>query len=310
MSKLRNLASTFFLQLQSEYCAALEDADGSGRFCTDEWTRPTSPCSNNHTQSLSGGGITRVLKNGAVFEQGGVNFSEVAGTLPESMSKKLIGEERTSQFFATGVSLVIHPRSPQIPTVHANYRYLEVESLAWFGGGTDLTPYILYEEDARHFHQVLKQYCDSYDHTLYPEFKQACDKYFYLPHRNEARGIGGIFFDYLGKSEPESLERHFELCQALGPAFIESYLPLVEKRKHTAWSEEQKHFQHLRRGRYVEFNLIHDRGTLFGLQTGGRIESILMSLPPAVIWEYDADYTEGFVDTALLEVLRCPREWV
>ena len=296
---MRETAAQFFKQVQQDICSALERLDGAAAFGLDNWQRADG-----------GGGITRVLSAGKIFEQAGVNFSQVSGTLPADMSAKLTGVEAAQPFFATGISLVIHPLSPYIPTTHANYRYLEVGNLSWFGGGGDLTPYYLFEEDAEHFHRTLKTACDMQDSAYYPLFKKACDEYFYLPHRGEARGIGGIFFDYLGRDGLTKPAKNFELVTELAPAFLTSYVPIVEQRKDATWTEDEKAFQLMRRGRYVEFNLLFDRGTLFGLKTGGRIESIFMSLPPLVKWQYDYKPIPGSREEALLNVLRTPREWV
>lgn len=300
----KSSAPALYRELQETIVKALEQIEGGGAtFGRDQWTR--EDIGGGH----GGGGDTRVLA-GEVFEKAGVNFSEVEGKLPAEMSKKLVGEEREASFLATGLSLVIHPRSPMIPTVHANFRYLEVEGRKWFGGGTDLTPYALFEEDAEHFHQTLKGVCDSFDKSYYPRFKTWCDEYFYLPHRAEARGVGGLFFDYLGKDDPEKLASYARFQEAAGRSFLECYLPIVERRQSENFDEEDKKFQLQRRGRYVEFNLIYDRGTLFGLKTGGRTESILMSLPPEVNWDYDAFSNLREKDRELIDVVKKPREWV
>ncbi|MCB0322704.1 MAG: oxygen-dependent coproporphyrinogen oxidase [Bdellovibrionales bacterium] len=300
---MRAESATLFRRLQATICDAVEAIDGTARFLDDLWERTDT------NGGAGGGGRTRVLSGGSVFEQAGVNFSEVHGTLPKDMSERLTGTAEESPFYATGVSLVIHPFSPMVPTTHANFRYLEVGDLRWFGGGSDLTPYYLYEEDASHFHRVQRAVCDRFDPEYYPRFKKQCDEYFFLPHRNEGRGIGGVFFDYLGKGAPEQLEQLYPFVSALGEAFPESYLPIVERRREEPWGEAEKRFQLLRRGRYVEFNLIYDRGTLFGLKTGGRTESILMSLPPTVCWEYNFEPQPGSREARLLEVLKHPRAW-
>ncbi len=300
---MRTEAAAFFRLTQDAICRELERSDGRALFRTDKWERP------DRFGAYGGGGITRVLQNGAVFEQAGVNFSEVEGTLPAEMCLGLVGEEKDSPFVACGVSLVIHPVSPLIPTTHANYRYLEVGERKWFGGGGDLTPYVLFEDDAAHFHSTLKRACDLHDRTFYPAFKKECDRYFYLPHRGETRGVGGIFFDYIGRDGKDDLGKTFAWVKECANNFVESYVPIVERRKGTAWSDEQKQFQLIRRGRYVEFNLVCDRGTLFGLKTGGRTESILMSLPPSVRWEYGYEPKPGSPEAKLLDVLRQPRDW-
>jgi coproporphyrinogen III oxidase len=310
-SPLKERARHFFAELQDEICAALERLDGAGRFSEDLWTREEG-----------GGGRTRVMENGAVFEKAGVNFSEVHGRFDETFAAKMsVGEG--ADFFATGISLVLHPSNPFAPTVHANFRYLERGSGSWFGGGTDLTPYYPYIEDVIHFHRTLKQACDRFDPWYYPRFKKWCDEYFFIKHRNEARGVGGIFFDYLtGKHadeppEPEDkrlrvdrgIEFVFEFVQALGRAFLPAYLPIAERRKVEQYTEREREFQLIRRGRYVEFNLVYDRGTHFGLQTHGRTESILMSLPPLVRWVYDYRPEPGSREAESWEFFRS-RDWL
>jgi coproporphyrinogen III oxidase len=292
----------FIRQLQDEICAAVEAEDGKAKFLEEHWQREGG-----------GGGRTRVIAHGDVFEKGGVNISEVHGVLPESMQQYL--KVPYADFFACGISLVLHPFNPFVPTVHANYRcfelYDEEGKVAdqWFAGGADLTPYYLFEEDARHFHGIQKEVCERFDSSYYPQFKAACDTYFFNHHRGEARGIGGTFFDYL-RGTPEKPAQHwFEFVIQMGSAFINSYLPIVHRRKDTTFSEHHKHWQEIRRGRYVEFNLIHDKGTLFGLKTKGRIESILMSLPPTVRWEYGYQPEAGSEEARLVEVLQHPRQW-
>lgn len=272
---LKHRAQEFFSGLQDRICRALEEADGQARFREDNWQREGG-----------GGGRTRVIENGSVFEKGGVNFSAVAGTLPEEFAAK-IGQEVPNaagrEFFATGVSLVLHPRNPYVPTVHANFRYLEKGNAAWFGGGADLTPFYPFREDVVHFHQTLKTACDRHGAELYPRFKAWCDEYFFIRHRNETRGVGGIFFDYLA-DEPEA---RFAFVRDVGEAFLPAYLPIIEKRRSQKFGDRERQFQLIRRGRYAEFNLVYDRGTVFGLETRGRTESILMSLPPLASWVYD-----------------------
>ncbi|WNG30752.1 oxygen-dependent coproporphyrinogen oxidase [Cystobacter fuscus] len=279
--------------LQDEICGALERLDGKARFREDHWKRPGG-----------GGGRSRVLEEGAFLEKGGVSTSVVFGELEEAFAGKLQGEGRT--FWAGGLSLVLHPRNPHVPTVHANYRFIHQGSKAWFGGGADLTPYYLQEEDAVHFHRVHKEACDRHDPAYYPRYKKACDQYFHLRHRDEARGVGGIFFENTG----EALEREFAFVKDVSRAFLPAYLPIAERRKDTPYTEAQRAWQELRRGRYVEFNLVWDRGTLFGLETKGRTESILMSLPPVVRWRYDYHPEPGTEEARLVEVLRRPRDWV
>ena len=289
--------------VQDRICSALESADGQAQFHEDTWSREGG-----------GGGRSRIIEKGNIFEKGGVNTSRVHGVLPDPVRKQFGVDQ--GWFYACGVSLVLHPESPMIPTVHANYRYFELYETedgdtvdAWFGGGADLTPWYLYEEDAAHFHQVYKEVCGQYHPELYPRFKKACDRYFYNGHRGETRGVGGIFFDYLRAEKQQNLSFWHKLTTACGDAFLSSYLPLVERRKTEPWGASERYFQELRRGRYVEFNLIHDRGTLFGLKTGGRTESILMSLPPRVRWDYNAVPESGTREAALLDVLKNPREW-
>jgi coproporphyrinogen III oxidase len=303
---LQEKSTRLFTDLQNSICSALEFQDGVSRFESDTWERKDT-----ETGGDGGGGCSKILRSGGVFEQGGVNVSAVHGKLPSVMQEKFnLGSEKDSTFFATGVSLVIHPFSPRVPTVHANFRYFEVDDIAWFGGGADLTPYILQEEDAVHFHQILKSACDPFSKEYYPRFKAECDTYFHIPHRKETRGIGGIFFDYLGKNENQKLNHFFDFTSAVGHAFIDAYIPIVEKRKPEKWTEREKEFQLLRRGRYAEFNLVYDRGTQFGLATGGRTESILMSLPPLVRWQYEGDIATTKDEQTLMEVLKNPREWI
>ncbi len=290
-------------QLQDTICQRLEALDGQARFREDLWER-----------TGGGGGRTRVIADGQVFEKGGVNISGVHGRLPESMTQYLKVEH--NQFFACGISLVIHPKSPFVPTVHANFRYFELyneeEEVVdqWFAGGADLTPYYLDESDVRHFHQVWKDVCDRYDTAFYPKYKKACDDYFYNHHRDEARGIGGLFFDYLRPSDQHSSDFWRDFTVDNSHAFIDAYVPIVEHQQSKTYSEKQRTWQEIRRGRYVEFNLVHDKGTLFGLKTKGRIESIFMSLPPQVRWEYDFQVEPDSEEAKLLEVLRRPKNWI
>lgn len=300
---IKNSFTQFIHRLQNAICGELEEIDGKARFQEDIWQREGG-----------GGGKTRMIRGGTVFEKGGVNTSVVHGKLPEAMAKHFGVSE--SQFFACGISLVIHPFNPMVPTVHANYRYFELYNEAgkkidsWFGGGADLTPNYIFEEDGIHFHSTHKKALDCFDKTLYPQFKKQCDDYFRNTHRNnEARGIGGIFYDYLRPNEDLSEEQLLILAESCGQAFIDAYIPIVEKRKNEPFNEQNKHWQGIRRGRYVEFNLIHDRGTLFGLKTNGRIESILMSLPAVAHWEYDFHPEPHSKEAELLEYLK-PRDWV
>jgi coproporphyrinogen III oxidase len=297
--------------LQDRITSALEAADGGARFREDAWTRPGG-----------GGGRSRVIADGALFEKAGVNFSEVHGELRPEMSRALPGEG--AKFRATGVSLVLHPRSPRVPTVHANVRYLQRGSSGWFGGGTDLTPYYVVPEDATHFHRTLRAACDAHDESFHRRFKRWCDDYFFLPHRNEPRGVGGIFYDYLGAgaeatagqavSEPPSSreadpEAMFAFTRAVGDAILPAYLPIVERRRAEPWTDRERHWQLVRRGRYVEFNLLYDRGTVFGLKTDGRVESILMSLPPETRWEYGQKPAPGSPEAASLDAICSKADW-
>ncbi|MDT8347452.1 MAG: oxygen-dependent coproporphyrinogen oxidase [Flavobacteriaceae bacterium] len=290
-------------QLQDQITQELETADGKTKFKEDQWQRPEG-----------GGGRTRVIENGAVFEKGGVNISGVHGALPETMQRYFKVSE--SNFFACGLSLVLHPENPMVPTVHANWRYFELYDLqdrridAWFGGGLDLTPYYLFEEDAIHFHSICKAACDRHHPAYYAKFKQQCDAYFYNSHRGEARGIGGLFFDYC-RAEPDfQLLDWYAFVTDVADHFLDAYLPIVKRRKDLAYTDAQRRWQEIRRGRYVEFNLVHDKGTLFGLKTNGRIESILMSLPPKVQWVYDHTPEQGSREADVLEVLKSPKTWV
>jgi len=284
--------TAFVEGVQDAICAAVEAEDGGARFRQEAWERPGG-----------GGGRTRVLEGGRVFEKGGVNVSAVWGELEEAFARKLQGQGR--DFFATGVSLILHPQSPLVPTVHANFRFIQQGATAWFGGGADLTPYYLFEEDAAHFHRAFREACERHEPGSYRRFKEACDRYFWLPHRGEARGVGGIFFENTGRD----LEVDFAFVQDCARAFLPAYLPIVQRRKALPWTEAQRTWAEIRRGRYVEFNLVHDRGTLFGLQTQGRTESILVSLPPRVRWVYDHHPAEGSAEARLVEVLRHPRSW-
>jgi coproporphyrinogen III oxidase len=295
---LRERTSEFFRGLQHEICSTLERLDGSAGFREDLWEREGG-----------GGGRTRVLERGALFEKAGVNFSEVYGSFPEVFASRLpIGDGL--EFFATGVSLVLHPLNPFIPTVHANFRYLERGSGGWFGGGSDLTPYYPFKEDVIHFHRTLEITCSLFDSSYYPRFKKWCDEYFFISHRNESRGVGGIFFDYLtGEGQAAGLESVFEFVQGVGISFLPAYVPIVERRLDHPYSERHRDFQLIRRGRYAEFNLVYDRGTHFGLETKGRIESILMSLPPIVRWTYDYKPEPGSEEARALDYFH-PQDWL
>jgi coproporphyrinogen III oxidase len=302
---MREKSSRLFRELQQKIANGLQTVEPRSRFRTDPWERT------DLTGSHGGGGISLVMSDGETFEQAGVNFSAVNGKLPAEMSQRLMGTREICDFYATGVSLVIHPRSPMVPTVHANYRYIEVADKAWFGGGADLTPYYLENEDAIHFHQILKNQCDLFSPGLYAQMKKDCDEYFFIKHRNETRGIGGVFFDYFGRDEPRfKLDEYYLLAELLGSSFLDSYLPIVKRRVDVPYGDRERNFQLHRRGRYVEFNLVYDRGTLFGLQTNGRIESILMSLPPLASWAYEYPLEADSKEAALIELLKNPREWV
>lgn len=324
-SDSRDRVSHWFKTLQDKICQGLEQVDGEGTFQEDSWER-----------AEGGGGRSRVMKEGKVFEQGGVNFSEVWGKdLPPSILVQR-PEAAGHNFYATGTSIVLHPRNPFVPTVHLNYRYFEAGPVWWFGGGIDLTPYYPFAEDAAHFHNTLKQACDAHHPEYYPAFKLWCDEYFYLKHRQETRGVGGIFFDYqdnqgvlypisypgsqidtkaanhskeVGAIEGRNWENLFSFVQGCGNAFLPAYVPIVERRNGLDYTEHQRNFQLYRRGRYVEFNLVYDRGTIFGLQTNGRTESILMSLPPLVRWEYGFQPEPGSPEAELYDTFLKPQDW-
>ncbi|MCH5717270.1 oxygen-dependent coproporphyrinogen oxidase [Niabella hibiscisoli] len=294
----------FIHDLQNRICAALEQEDGKAKFVEDQWTREGG-----------GGGKTRVIANGNVFEKGGVNTSVVYGKVTDTMRKAL--NINGDQWFAAGLSLVIHPFNPFVPTVHCNYRMFELYNEQgdtidrWFGGGTDLTPYYLFEEDAIHFHTTYKNVCDGFDSSFYPRFKKVCDDYFVNTHRdNERRGIGGIFYDHQKADDHEDVDLWMNFGKACGNAFIPAYLPIVARRRNDEFEPSHKYWQEIRRGRYVEFNLVHDRGTIFGLKTNGRTESILMSLPATVRFDYNYQPVPGSAEDRLLQACKHPREWV
>ncbi|HYG68880.1 MAG TPA: oxygen-dependent coproporphyrinogen oxidase [Anaeromyxobacteraceae bacterium] len=295
LAELRGEMSRFVRARQAEICDALERADGAGRFSSDAWDR-----------AGGGGGLSRVMQDGAIFEKAGVSVSEVHGALDPAFARRLGGGE-APEFHAVGLSLVLHPRSPRVPTVHLNVRLIQRGASAWFGGGADLTPYYLEEDDARHFHGVLRDVCDRHalEPDAYARFKRAADAYFFLKHRGEHRGVGGIFFED-PKGAPAA---QLAFVTDVARAFLPAYLPIVERRRALPWGEPERRWQEIRRGRYVEFNLVLDRGTVFGLETGARTESILMSLPPRVRWVYDHRPEPGSAEAALLDVLRSPREW-
>jgi coproporphyrinogen III oxidase len=297
-------ASSFFRELQLRITGRFEALEPDGRFREDPWQREGG-----------GGGKSRVLEGGTVFEKAGVNWSDVEGELPAELGAHMPGDG--PRFRATGVSLVIHPRSPRVPTVHANFRCIQRGARTWFGGGADLTPYYPVVADVVHFHRTLKAACDRHDPAYHPAFKAWADRYFYLPHRHEARGVGGTFFDWQGSGElargdlagHRPIGQVFDFVRDHGAALVEAYVPIVERRQADPWGERERSFQTWRRGRYVEFNLIHDRGTIFGLKTGGRTESILMSLPPVVEWRYDWHPDPGSPEAAAMATL-VPRDWL
>lgn len=292
----------YILELQDTITSKLEKLDGKATFQEDLWKRPEG-----------GGGRTCVIENGNVFEKGGVNISAVHGALPESMQNYF--GVKDADFFACGLSLVLHPKNPMVPTVHANWRYFEMYDKEgtivdqWFGGGQDLTPYYLFDEDAIHFHTVCKKACDLHNAEFYPVYKKKCDDYFWNSHRNEARGVGGLFFDYCKGTDEMSMQDWYDFVTKVGDSFLEAYVPIIEKRKELLFLKEQRDWQEIRRGRYVEFNLVHDKGTLFGLRTNGRIESILMSLPPHVQWQYNHHPERGSEEEKLIDVLKNPKDW-
>ncbi len=292
----------YIQNLQDTITSKLEEIDGGVKFQEDIWERPEG-----------GGGRTRVIENGNVFEKGGVNISGVHGALPKAMQGYFnVGDV---DFFACGLSLVLHPKNPMVPTVHANWRYFEMYDKdgsvvdRWFGGGQDLTPYYLFEDDATHFHHVCKASCDKHHPDFYKLYKKKCDEYFYNPHRGEGRGVGGLFFDYCKANETMTIENWYDFVTEVGNSFLEAYAPIVQQRKNQKYTETHKNWQEIRRGRYVEFNLVHDKGTLFGLKTNGRIESILMSLPPRVQWRYNHNPKPGSEEEKLVKVLKKPVEW-
>lgn len=303
MNSQKDAFFSFIKDLQNTITSRLEQLDGKATFIEDEWHREEG-----------GGGFSRIIQNGNVFEKGGVSISAVHGALPVAMQNYF--KVSDADFYATGISLVIHPLNPMVPTVHANFRYFEMYDKngaivdCWFGGGLDLTPYYLFEDDAIHFHQVCKDACDRHAVADYKLFKEKCDTYFYNSHRNEARGIGGLFYDYCRATDDHSMSDWLAFQKDMSSHFLDAYVPIVEKRKNIEYAPEQREWQEIRRGRYVEFNLVHDKGTLFGLKTNGRIESILMSLPPAVQWRYDHHPVAGSKEAALVEVLENPREWL
>lgn len=292
---MRDTIASYFQQLQDNICKSLETADGLGTFKEDKW--------DHHS---GGGGRSRVLENGNIIEKGGVNFSAVQGQTSEALMRQMNLTEQ-ADYFATGVSIVMHPHSPMVPIIHMNVRYFEMSNgVSWFGGGIDLTPHYVVEEDARWFHQQLKTSCDKHDLGYYPRFKKWADDYFYIPHRQETRGVGGIFFDYLKSEEKEPL---FRFVQEVGETFAPTYSYLMLKNRELPFGEAEKDWQLVRRGRYAEFNLAWDRGTKFGLETGGRTESILMSLPPLARWKYDYQPSEDSREGQTILLLKKGIEW-
>lgn len=301
--------SDWFKSLQADICAQLEKADSKGKFIPDVWERPGG-----------GGGISCVLAGGNIIEKGGVNFSAVWGKTPEATLKLLnvgSGGEERPDFFATGVSIVLHPFNPMVPIIHMNVRYFEIQPVGqaqketwWFGGGIDLTPHYVDEGDACYFHQQLKAVCDRHHPSYYTEFKKWADDYFFIKHRNETRGVGGIFFDYLKGENGFTRESRFEFVKSVGDAFAPIYTHFMKKNHALPFGEQQKQWQYLRRGRYVEFNLVWDRGTKFGLETDGRTESILMSLPPQANWEYNHQPEPGSAEKKTLSFLKKGIDWV
>ncbi|SOE23987.1 coproporphyrinogen oxidase [Spirosomataceae bacterium TFI 002] len=294
----------YFKSLQNSICTALEAEDGKGKFKEDAWQH-----------HAGGGGLSRVITDGNVIEKGGVNFSAVEGVLTAAMQKQLKIEDDCN-FIATGVSIVIHPNNPKVPIIHMNVRYFELSNgTYWFGGGIDLTPHFIDQPQAKWFHEQLKNACDASDGTMYPNFKTWADDYFFIPHRNETRGVGGIFFDHLN---PDKKEKHnlstkrniFDFVKAVGNSFAPIYTHLMHVNKDKSFTEAEKHWQLIRRGRYAEFNLVWDRGTKFGLVTNGRTESILMSLPPQANWEYDYQAVEGSEEQKTLDLLKKGIDWV
>ncbi len=288
-------------KLQKEICLSLEQADGKGKFMTDEWQREGG-----------GGGISKVIANGNIIEKGGVNFSAVWGKTPEPTLKTLnLSTGEHPEFFATGVSIVLHPSNPMVPIIHMNVRYFEMSNGTWwFGGGIDLTPHYINKEDAEYFHHELKKVCDQYHPSYYTHFKKWADDYFFIRHRNETRGIGGIFFDHLKDDEGFTKASRFDFVKSVGLAFAPIYTQLMAKNNPLPFGEREKQWQYLRRGRYVEFNLVWDRGTKFGLETDGRTESILMSLPPQAQWAYNHQPEKGSAEEKTISFLRKGIEWV
>jgi coproporphyrinogen III oxidase len=298
MLSKENIAE-YFKTLQDNICQAIETTDGKAKFQEDNWQHHSG-----------GGGRTRVMTNGNIIEKGGVNFSVVTGETSEALQKQLKLTEKAN-YFATGVSIVQHPVSPMVPIIHMNVRYFEMSNgISWFGGGIDLTPHYVVDDDARWFHQQLKNVCDKHGVDTYKKYKEWADNYFYIPHRQETRGVGGIFFDYLKSQDMAEKERTFDFVKSVGESFAPIYTHLMAKNTQIPYQENEKKWQMLRRGRYVEFNLVWDRGTKFGLETNGRTESILMSLPPVANWEYDFKPQANSLEERTLSLLKKGIDWV
>jgi coproporphyrinogen III oxidase len=302
----KTTVSDWLKQLQDSICSALEKADGQANFNEENWTREEG-----------GGGRTRIIKEGAVIEKGGVLFSAVEGDAPDFLFKEKehsvsqsVRDSKKPQFFATGVSIVIHPKNPMVPIIHMNIRYFEMSGGArWLGGGIDLTPHYIFEDDARFFHQSLKTVCDKHHQDYYSKFKKWADDYFYISHRKETRGIGGIFFDRLNDGDDMDFEKNLNFWKEVGETFAPVYTELIERNKNRSFTDKHKDWQLLRRGRYVEFNLVYDKGTKFGLETNGRVESILMSLPKIAGWEYDFKPEKGSEEEKTLNLLKKDIDW-
>ncbi len=298
--EFKNVVADWFMNLQDKICSGLEKIDTGSHFSEDNWIREGG-----------GGGLTRILNNGKIIERGGVNFSSISGEAPEFLRNQLQKRvtNKSATFFATGVSIVIHPLNPEIPIIHMNVRYFEIDTISWFGGGIDLTPHYIIDDDATLFHRGLKKMCNNHNLNYYPDFKKEADDYFFIKHRNETRGIGGIFFDQLEAKEEITIQDRFNFVKDTGEFFLPMYSELINRNKDKSYSEKEIKWQRLRRGRYVEFNLVYDRGTKFGLETNGRIESILMSLPPFVQWEYDFKPEEGSREKLTLGLLKKGIDW-
>lgn len=300
MAPDKNEISTWFRELQLCICAGLEAEDGTGVFTEDSWERPGG-----------GGGRSRILLKGSCLEKAGVNFSAVSGAMPEFLTEQLKKDNPGDSFYASGVSIVIHPSNPHVPIIHMNVRYFEAgENVYWFGGGIDLTPHYVDAAAAAFFHTWLKKTCDRFDEVYYPEFKKWADDYFFIRHRNETRGIGGIFFDHLKESEKHSKQDRWNFVKAVGESFLPIYKEMMQRFRNFEYGPGEQEWQRLRRGRYVEFNLVYDRGTRFGIETQGRTESILMSLPPLAAWDYDFKPEPGSREEQTLSFLKKGIDWI